>query len=121
MIRTRFDLDATRRARLETYNDWRFGLLLAALLGLWLAWAPPRAHAEGLYLELGAGYSPALNEGSNPVSVIRGRYEFQPNGWLLPDVVEWDHHSSIFDGKPFNSRPEESRDQFSIIWRIKIK
>lgn len=95
-------------------------LVAWALITLALCLAFNKADAGDLYLELGAGYDAQVADG-NPQSVIRGRYEMQTPGWATPDVLEWSHHSSIANGRPFNSRPEETVDQFSVIWRFKLK
>lgn len=66
-------------------------------------------------VELGAGYDRHIDEGSNPQSVIRYRYEPRDgSGWLL----EFDHHSSIPDGRPFNRNPEDLVNQWSVIYRF---
>lgn len=66
-------------------------------------------------LELGAGYNRHIDVGTNPQSIIRYRNEPRDNGsgW----VVEYDHHSSFREGYPFNTRPEDLTDQFSVIYR----
>lgn len=99
----------------------RFAVRLIAwifvVLALCLAFE--KADAGDLYLELGVGHDFQVEHG-NPQSVIRGRYEMQTPGWVTPDVLEWSHHSSIANGRPFNSRPEETVDQVSVIWRFKL-
>lgn len=76
---------------------------------------------EGLYLELGIGHDRHIDEGHNPQSVIRLRYEMENTQWWKPDVLEIDHHSSFQDGAPFNSNPEDTVGQASVIWRFKLK
>lgn len=92
-------------------------LLTICLLVFFAAWLNGRVHAGDLYLELGAGVDP---DEANPRSVIRVRYETR-TPWWAPDVVELDHHSSIFRGRPFNGRNEMTSDQVSVIWRFKLK
>lgn len=78
------------------------------------------ATAGELHLELGVGYDRHIDEGENPQSVIRLRYEMQNNYWWKPDVIEWNHHSSMENGPPFNNEPEDLVDQFSVVWRFRI-
>ena len=102
---------------------WEEALFVVAwvLVVFALCGAFSKADAEGLYLELGFGHDFQLAAGDNPQSVIRARYEFTDNSWWRPDVLEWNHHSSITDGIPFNMNAEDPTDQFSIIWRFKLK
>ena len=90
----------------------------AALLLTLLLAAP--AMAGDLWLELGAGYDEHAAYGRAPQSVIRARYEMAVP-WWAPSVLEWDHHSSIPDGSPFNNNREDTADQFSVIWRFQLK
>lgn len=92
-------------------------LIAAALL---LFASLPLQAEDGLFLELGAGHDLKIDEGRNPQSVIRLRYEVERRDWW-PDVLEYSHHSSVQNGKPFNDRPEDLVDQFSVIWRFKLK
>ena len=62
-------------------------------------------------IELGAGYDSHISVGSNPQSVIRYRLE------TANIVYEYNHHSSITDGYPFNHRDDDVTNQWSIIWR----
>ena len=66
-------------------------------------------------IELGAGYDPIKEVGSNPQSVMRYRNEplGAGNGW----VFEYNHHSSIRDGYPFNDREDQVTNQYSLIYR----
>ena len=93
-------------------------LVVALLLG-WAA-AQHQAYAGELWLEAGVGHDINMRVGKNPMSVVRARYEMLNKTWWTPDVVEWNHHSSITEGQPFNSRPEDTADQFSVIWRFKL-
>ena len=93
-------------------------LIIALLLG-WAA-AQYNAYAGELWLELGVGHDRKIDEGRNPQSVIRARYEMLNKAWWTPDVIEYDHHSSIPNGFPFNSEPEDLADQLSVIWRFKL-
>jgi len=87
----------------------RAGLILAAVV----AFSGCATHQH--VLELGAGYDKHIDEGKNPQSVIRYRYEPRTgSGWVL----EFDHHSSFTEGQPFNDRPEDLVDQYSVIYRI---
>lgn len=91
--------------------------LLLVILALLLA----PAEAGDVMLELGTGYETRPVEGDeSPMGIFRLRYEAFNNQWWKPDVVEFDHHSNITDGWPFNDRPEDTTDQFSVIWRIKL-
>lgn len=66
-------------------------------------------------IEIGAGYDTHIDEGTNPQSVLRYRYEpRQGNGWL----IEFDHHSSIPNGWPLNKRAEDLTNQWSVIYRF---
>jgi len=104
--------------RISRFGIFLFAIAIGILLGL--AISATAAHADELYLELGIGRDPRLEEGSNPRSIIRLRYEMDNPAWWTPDVVEWDHHSSVFDGKPFNRTPEQTVDQFSFVWRFQL-
>ena len=66
-------------------------------------------------IELGVGYDRQASAGRDPQSVIRYRNEPLDGtpGW----VFEYDHHSSIRDGRPFNNNKEDTADQISIIRR----
>ena len=75
-------------------------------------------YAGDLFLELGAGHDRHIDEGRNPQSVMRVRYEMD-NTWL-PHVIEFNHHSSIPDGLPFNRNQEDLVNQWSLIWRFKL-
>jgi hypothetical protein len=98
------------------------GAAAFACIGLLASFAsgPARAAEPGLYLELGVGLDARIEEGSNPRSVIRLRYEARDGAWWQPDVYELDHHSSVREGAPFNHRPDTTADQLSVIWRIRI-
>jgi len=78
--------------------------------------------AGELYLELGLGmnYSVDVGPKSIPQSVIRLRYEMHNRHWWKPDVLEYNHHSSVTEGKPFNHRPEDLTDQASVVWRFRL-
>jgi hypothetical protein len=90
-------------------------LLLVSLL------IPIHAQANGLFLELGIGNDIQLHqEDQNPRGVVRLRYELDVSEWWLPSVMEWNHHSSVFLGPPFNNRYEPTTDQFSVVWRFKL-
>lgn len=66
-------------------------------------------------IELGAGYDTHIDEGRNPQSVMRYRYEpKQGSGW----VIEFNHNSSIPNGKPFNDLEEDLSNQWSVIYRF---
>lgn len=95
---------------------------MRALLLLVTALAAFAARAEqGLFLELGVGYDSRVHEGESfPQSVIRLRYEAPNTRWWQPDVMEWDHHSNYLNGAPFNNEPEDTADQFSVIWRFPL-
>lgn len=64
-------------------------------------------------IELGAGYDHHIDEGKNPQSVMRYRNEPLKEGW----VYEFNHHSSIPNGYPFNKKEEDLVNQHSIIYR----
>lgn len=82
---------------------------------------PTLAGADcGGFLELGAGVDNQLESGKNPMSVIRVRWEICSRSRWVPDVIEIDHHSSFTEGRPFNHRPEDTANQISAIWRIRI-
>lgn len=68
-------------------------------------------------IELGAGYDHHIDEGTNPQSVIRFRLEWSNSPW----VVEFNHHSSFANGWPFNDKPEDLVNQWSIIYRKNLK
>lgn len=85
----------------------RFILVLAVLL----VGCATRQNA----IELGMGYDKHIDEGVNPQSVIR--YRNEPRGAGSGWVFEYDHHSSITEGAPFNRRPEDLTDQYSVIYR----
>jgi hypothetical protein len=95
--------------------------LVAVLLSLSFVSVAFADRADGLYLELGAGYDRHIYTGKNPQSVIRLRYEWESPAWWTPDVFEIDHHSSFQDGVPFNHNAEDTIGQASFIWRFKIK
>lgn len=84
------------------------------------------AKAGELYLELGVG-ADIQTPDEIPQGIFRFRYELDKNEWWKPDALEFDHHSSIFNGRPFNddgwpyADREKLTDQFSIIWRFKLK
>ena len=85
--------------------------LLPALLLLLL----PACATRQNVVELGVGYDRQISEGRNPQSVIR--YRNEPKGGGSGLVLEYDHHSSYQDGKPFNKNKEDTADQASIIYR----
>lgn len=97
------------------------GCVIGALIGALLFISNNCQAEDHLYLELGAGYDRSIDKGKNPQSVIRLRYEMENPRWWSPDIVEYDHHSSFSNGRPFNSEPEDLADQLSVIWRFKIK
>ena len=69
--------------------------------------------ARQLAIELGAGYDAHISVGRNPQSVARIRSEPKSSGW----VYEYNHHSSIIDGYPFNRNDDDVVNQYSIIYR----
>lgn len=74
----------------------------------------PACAARQNVIELGVGYDKNIHAGHNPQSVIRYRSEPKTgSGWVL----EYDHHSSFQDGRPFNRNEEDTADQASIIYR----
>lgn len=99
-------------------SPWEW-LIVAALFCAALAQAG--AQEPGLYLELGIGADASLERSHNPRSAIRLRLETQSSRWWIPDVYEIDHHSGVRDGWPFNDRPDETTDQFSVLWRIRLR
>jgi hypothetical protein len=76
--------------------------------------------AGELWFEAGVGHDRKAAEGRSPQSVLRFRYEMENKAWWTPDVLELNHHSSVLDGRPFNSHPEDTTDQLSVIWRFKL-
>lgn len=115
-------LNSAQRAQLDPPWTWVDGVLTALAVAAMAAflWFPPRAAAGELWLETGIGYDEHVYDGNNPMSVFRLRYEMQTSSWYLPRVLEWDHNSSIPDGKPFNDQREDTADQFSLIWRWRL-
>ena len=102
--------------------NWPY-IIIASLVLLFSAAYYQYARAdEGLYLELGLGmnYSVDIGPRSIPQSVIRLRYEMGNREWWKPDVIEYNHHSSITEGLPFNRRPEDLTDQASVVWRFRL-
>lgn len=90
-------------------------LVLAILIVLLLLAISTGCATRQNVLELGAGYDRHIDEGRNPQSVIRLRNEPKDgNGW----VFEYNHNSSFTEGAPFNDRPEDLSDQYSIIYRF---
>lgn len=73
------------------------------------------------YIETGIGYDSYIEQGSNPRSVIRFRKEhpscFDTRGTC---ALEFNHHSSILDGYPFNGRAEQLVNQWSFIYRYPL-
>jgi len=104
--------------RISRFGIFLFAMVIGVFFGLIISAVTVRA--DELYLELGVGRDPRLEEGSNPRSIIRLRYEMDNPAWWTPDVIELDHHSSVFDGKPFNRTPEQTVDQFSFVWRFQL-
>ena len=86
-------------------------LALVLLTFTMLGACATRQHA----IELGVGYDRQASAGSPPQSVIR--YRNEPLGGAPGWVLEYDHHSSIRDGRPFNQNKEDTADQISIIRR----
>ena len=86
----------------------------------WL-WVVLLTGCTSINLELGAGYDKHISEGSNPRSVIRINAElkncFDSVGTC---VTEFNHHSSFKDGWPFNDRPEQLTNQWSVIYRYPL-
>lgn len=81
-----------------------------------LAAALLSACASGQFVvELGAGHDRNASVGRNPQSVARLRFEPRDgaSGW----VYEYNHHSSIRDGYPFNDNDDDLVDQYSVIYR----
>lgn len=72
------------------------------------------------YAEIGVGHDKYIDKGTNPRSLmrVRGERECGAAGWLC--FVEFNHHSSIRDGWPFNERSEDLTNQWSIGVRIPI-
>ena len=71
-----------------------------------------------LYIGLGIGIQPSQNReqiGREPTSVIRVECQIDDN-W----TAEWNHHSSVRDGAPFNKRYEAQVDVLSIVYRFKV-
>jgi hypothetical protein len=99
------------------------GALMAILIvGLSLLF-PAKACAESsIYLELGVGYDYHIDEGRNPQSVIRLRWEAKKGLHVKGDkvILEYNHHSSVRDGYPFNRNPEDLTDQLSLIYSIPL-
>ena len=101
---------------MKDISDWIIAFCVGMLLGMTVF---PAKADDGLFLELGAGRNNQPGVGRNPQSVIRVRYE-QATPWWAPDVLEWDHHSSIPDGWPFNHNLEDTTDQVSLVWRFQL-
>lgn len=91
-------------------------LLAVSLLWVGAAEACKPAIAPGkVFVELGAGYDTHLDQGTNPRAVIRAR-GYVTRNWLL----EFNHHSSVKDGWPFNRKPEDLTNQWSVIYSIPL-
>lgn len=71
--------------------------------------------AGEVFLSLGVGYDQHVLPGNNPMAVLRLEYLIDKK-WS----VEWNHTSSIMDGKPWNNHREDVSDQLSIIRRFKV-
>lgn len=72
-------------------------------------------------LEIGAGYDTHLDNGSNPrnVTSLRGELEgcFNTKGTC---VAHFTHHSSYFDGWPFNRNSEDLTNHWGLLYRYPI-
>lgn len=72
-------------------------------------------------LEIGAGFDTHLDKGTNPRNVTRLRGElegcFDTKGTC---ITEFSHHSSYFDGWPFNRNSEDLTNQYSVIYSYPI-
>lgn len=66
--------------------------------------------------ELGIGHDTHIDSGTNPRSVIR--YRWEPKDGASGLLFEFNHHSSIKDGAPFNNNAEDLTNQYSVIWRV---
>lgn len=84
--------------------------MVLALMAVFLFGCATHRHA----IELGIGHDTHIDEGRNPQSVMRYRYEPSGSGW----VVEFNHNSSIPNGKPFNRKEEDLSNQWSAIYRF---
>lgn len=85
------------------------------LLVLCLALTAVGCSVRANVVELGVGYDRHIDEGKNPQSVIR--YRNEPANGASGFVFEYDHHSSVTEGAPFNGRAEDLADQWSVIYR----
>lgn len=80
------------------------------------------AEASECYLSIGVGYDRHIDEGRNPMSVIRAHCVLSRELMYKGDYlsVEYDHHSSVFNGRPFNHLPEDLADQLSVVYTIRL-
>lgn len=85
--------------------------MVLALMAVFLFGCATHRHA----IELGIGYDTHIDEGANPQSVIRYRYEPKSGEGL---VFEFDHHSSYTRGWPVDNRAEDLVNQWSAIYRF---
>jgi hypothetical protein len=91
-----------------------WALLMLAILVLLSA-------CTSVNLDLGVGYDKYIEQGTNPRGLFRvnaERAECAPAG--VACFVEFDHHSSIFDGKPFNRNAEQVANQWSAGVRVPL-
>lgn len=76
-----------------------------------------------MHVQLGAGQDNSVDYGSNPRGLFRVVADRTDCVWRgVSCFAEYDHHSSITDGRPFNRNSEQLTNQFSLgvdipIWR----
>ena len=93
---------------------------LAALLALSLL-----AACTSVHLQLGAGYEATLDYGRNPRGIARLVAErAECFGGVVRCFAEYDHHSSVGDGWPFNHHAEQLTNHYGVgidipLWRAR--
>jgi len=97
--------------------------LLVLSLALCLLFAAPKVDAAECYVSLGIGYDRSIDEGRNPQSVIRAACTVAETVFQKGDSVsvEYDHHSSIRNGFPFNDKEEDLADQMSVVYTVRLR
>ncbi len=99
---------------------WRLLSLLYAIVVIAIL-AAVLTSCTSINLDLGVGHDRYIEQGTNPRGLFRvqaERAECGPAG--VSCFVEFDHHSSIYDGYPFNRNPEQVANQWNIGVRIPL-
>lgn len=73
-----------------------------------------------VYLDLGLGNDRYIEQGSNPRGLFRVSAERAGCYGPVTCFLEFDHHSSIKDGVPFNENPEQVANQWNVGVRIPL-